>query len=153
MYLFQKITQYMTINSIVSFFRQKRYFVALLFCLIVGAIYFCCAEFIMKNVFAPTNNDYYTYLLDAFFHGRTNITPPPSQSDLSLFENKLYLYWGPAPVLLILPFYLISHLQASDILYTAIGGTINVALFYGVMQAFKNTSISLSHSPQRHFCC
>jgi hypothetical protein len=135
--LFQKITQEMIMSNTVFFFRKKRHLVALLFCLIVSTIYFYCAEFIMKNVFVPTNNDYYTYLLDAFFHGRTNITPPPSQIDLSLFENKWYLYWGPAPVLLILPFYLISHLQASDILYTAIGGTINVALFYGVMQAFK----------------
>jgi hypothetical protein len=91
----------------------------------------------MKNVFVPTENDYYNYLLDAFFHGRTNITNPPSLLDVSFFENKMYLYWGPAPALLILPFYLLSHLQASDVLYTAIAGTVNVALFYGVMQEFK----------------
>jgi hypothetical protein len=143
-YILHKEVDKIDINSIVSFFRKKIYLVALLFCLIVGAIYFSCAERITKNVFAPTDSDYYTYLLDAFFHGRTDV-PLAGRLDLSLFENKWYLYWGPAPVLLILPFYLLSHLQASDILYTAIGGTINVALFYGVIQAFKKCfRISLS---------
>src|SRR6195256_492745 len=141
--LHEKIGQIIT-NRMVSFFKKKRYFVACLFCLTVGMIYFSCAGRITKNVFAPTDAGYYTYLLDAFFHGRTDV-PLAGQLDLSLFENKWYLYWGPAPVLLILPFYLLSHLQASDVLYTAIGGTVNVALFYGVMQAFKKCfQISLS---------
>ena len=130
-----KITQ-MIMDSRVSFFKKKRYCVAFLFCLIVGAIYFYCAVCIKGNIFVPTGTDYYIYLLDAFFHGRINITPS-GYDGLSLFENKWYIYWGFAPILLILPFYLIFHLQASDVLYTAIGGTLNVALFYYVMQEFK----------------
>jgi hypothetical protein len=47
------------------------------------------------------------------------------------------MYWGPAPVLLILPFYVLFRLQASDVLYTAIAGIVNVVLFYFVMQEFK----------------
>src|SRR5437879_11741402 len=104
--------------------------------MIIGAIYFYCAVRITHNIFALTYEPYYTYLLDAFFHGRTNVTPP-NQFDLSLFENKWYLYWGPAPVLLILPFYLVFHLQVSNILYTIIGGSVNVMLFHNVMQEFK----------------
>jgi hypothetical protein len=105
--------------------------------LTIGAVYFYCALRITKNIFLPTDNDYYNYLLDAFFHGRTNLTNPPSLLDLSFFENKLYLYWGPAPAVFVLPFYLLFHLQASDVIYTAIAGTVNVVLFYAVMQAFK----------------
>src|SRR5437660_8149227 len=105
------------INSMASFFRKKPYLFGFLLCLTVSAIYFYCAAFITHNIFAPTNTDYYNYLLDSFFHGRTNITPP-NHFDLSLFENKWYMYWGPAPALLILPFYLVSHLQASDVFYT-----------------------------------
>jgi hypothetical protein len=120
-------------------------FMAFLFSLLVGAVYFYCAGLITHNVFAPTPVAYYNYLLDAFFHGRTNVTNTLIQSDLSQFENKWYLYWGPAPVLLVLPFYLVAHLQASDVLYTAIGGMVNVALFCGVMQEFKKYfQISLS---------
>jgi len=134
----------MIMNRSASFFRKNPYLVAFLFCLPVGAIYFYCSGCITKDVFAPTENAYYTYLLDAFFHGRTNVTPP-GQFDLSLFENKWYLSWGPAPVLLILPFYLFSHVQASGTLYTVIGGTVNVALFSCVIQEFKKCfRISLS---------
>ena len=59
-------------DTSVSFFRKKRYLVALLLCLIVGAIYFYCAGLITKNVFVPTDNDYYAYLLDAFFGSSSN---------------------------------------------------------------------------------
>src|SRR6266567_1857712 len=126
----------MRLNGIAPFFRKNTNLVAFLLCITVGAIYFSFSVHITNNIFAPTYANYYTYLLDAFFHGRTNVTSP-SQYDLSLFQNKWYLYWGPAPALFILPFYLFSHLQASDIIYTAIAGTVNVALFYFVMQEFK----------------
>ena len=130
-------TSHMMMNSKMSLLRKNIYLVALLFCLPVGVIYFYCAALATHNVFAPTGTAYYNYLLDAFFHGRTNVTNTPDLIDLSLFENKWYLYWGPAPALLVLPFYLIWHLQASDVLYTAIGATINVALFSLVMQELK----------------
>src|SRR5947209_6946384 len=136
-------------NGAAFFFRKKIYLVACLFCLTVGAIYFSCAGLITHNVFVPTDAAYYNYLLDAFFHGRTNVTNTPNLLDLSLFENKWYLYWGPAPVLLVLPFYLISHLQVSDVLYDIICGTVNVVLFYAVMQEFKESfQISLSFTAE-----
>src|SRR6266849_4909568 len=122
-----------------------RHFTILFLCFIVCVIYFRFSAFISKNIFKPTIRDYYNYLLDAFFHGRVNVTSP-SQYDLSFFQNKWYMYWGPAPVLFVLPFYLFSHLQASDVLYTAIGGTMNVVLFYFVMQEFRkyfNISLTL----------
>ena len=80
-----------------------------------------------KDIFATTTRNYYIYLLDAFFHGRVDVTPPATY-DLSLFEGRWYLYWGPAPVLFVLPFYLLSHLQASDVVFTMMGGIINVGL-------------------------
>src|SRR5260370_13351933 len=134
---FYKVTDLMIFNSIVSFFRKRtNLIVAFFLSITVGTIYFSFSVHITNNVFAPSDFNYYTYLLDAFFHGHTNVTSP-SQYDLSLFQNKWYLYWGPAPVLFILPFYLFSHLQASDVLYTAIAGIMNVALFYFIMQEFK----------------
>ena len=142
--IFCKITSWRIMNSIASFFRKNPYLVGSLFCLIVSTIYFYCITCTIENVFVPTGRDYYPYLLDALFHGRTNIISY-DHFDLSLFENKWYLYYGPAPILLILPFYLVFHLQASDVLYSTIGGIMNVALFYGVIQAFKKCfQLSLS---------
>ena len=60
---------------------------------------------------APTSTAYYNYLLRAFSHGRADVTPPGTY-DLSHYAGKWCLYWGPSPVLLILPFYAFSHLQA-----------------------------------------
>ena len=108
----------------------------LLICLIICSIYFYFSNYITGNIFATTIRNYYSYQIDAFFHGRVYVTTG-ARYDLSVFQGKKYLYWGPAPVLFILPFYLFSHLQASDIFYTLIGGTANVALFYLLVQAFK----------------
>ena len=119
-----------------SFPKLNRTLFGLLICLIICVVYFCLSNYITTNIFSQTARDYYTYQLDAFFHGRVYVTPPASY-DLSVFQGRKYLYWGPAPVLFILPFYLISHLQASDVLYTLFGGASNVVLFYLAVQAFK----------------
>ncbi len=135
----------MAFNQIVSFFRKNTYIFPLIVCITIGTTYIYFSQLITRNIFIPTKYNYYIYLLDAFFHNRINVTPP-DHYDLSLYQNKWYMVWGPAPVLLILPFYLIFHLNASDVLYTAIGGTVNVALLYMVMQEFKKyfmISISL----------
>src|SRR2546421_2205559 len=116
----------------------------LLCCLTIWALYICFALLINGDLFTSSSQNYYNYLLDSFLQGRVNVTPP-STFDLSLYQNKWYLYWGPTPILFILPFYLISHLQASDTLYTLMGGAGNVILFYFVMMKFqKYFSISLS---------
>lgn len=127
-------------------FKKSRliFFFNLFIILSIFIIYIHFSAVISGNIFKPTAFGYYTYLLDAFLHGRLNVIIP-SKLDLSFFHNKWYMYWGPAPVLFVLPFYLFSRLNASDIIYTAIAGTANVALFYGVMQEFKkHFSISLS---------
>jgi hypothetical protein len=135
----------MALNTIMSFFRKNAYIFPLIGCLTIGATYFYFSQLITGNISIPTEYNYYIYLLDAFFHGRINVTPP-YHYDLSLYQNKWYMVWGPAPVLFILPFYILFHLNASDVIYTAIGGSINVALLYIVMQEFKKyfmISISL----------
>jgi hypothetical protein len=135
----------MILNNIVSFFRKNTYIFPLIVCLTIGATYFCLSQLITGDIFTPTKYNYYIYLLDAFFHGHINVTPP-YHYDLSIYQNKWYMVWGPSPVLFILPFYILFHLNASDVMYTAIGGTINVALFYAVIQEFKKyfmLSISL----------
>jgi hypothetical protein len=132
-------------ESLETFLKRYKYIVGLLLCATVCAIYVYFAARVSDNLLAPSDHNYYTYLLDSFLHGRVNVNPP-SHYDLSLYQNKWYLYWGPAPVLFVLPFYLVSHLQASDVLYTLVGGAGNVILFYFVMQAFKryfNISLSL----------
>jgi hypothetical protein len=103
---------------------------------IVCITYFYFAIIINKNIFKSSQQNYYVYLIQAFIHGRVDVTPPTTY-DLSLFHNKWYLYWGPAPGLYILPFYIISRLQASDVIYTLFAGIGNVVIFYFVIQEVK----------------
>ncbi len=91
---------------------------------------------IKPSLAEPTRYAYYNYLIDSFFHGRTNVIDTYSLLDLSLFNHKHYLYWGPAPILFILPFYLISGLKASDVIYTMFAGVCNAVLFYFVIEEF-----------------
>ena len=87
------------------------------------------------NNLSQTGTAYYNYLLDAFLHGRTNITPPVTL-DLSHYAGKWYLYWGATPVIFVLPFYLFAHLQTSDIVYGCVAGILNVVVFSGCVIEF-----------------
>ncbi len=114
--------------------------------LAIGVVYFYFSARITGNIFKPSDTNYYTYLLEAFVHGRVNVTPP-STYDLSFFQDKWYLYWGPAPVLLIWPFYLIWHIHTSDVLYTALAGLANVGIIFLCIREMKryfNLSLSLA---------
>lgn len=122
-----------------------KYLRAFLIFYIIVTIYTVFTLTVNKGIFEHTNRSYYTYLLDAFFHGRLNVESPET-FDLSLFKNKWYLYWGPAPALFILPFYLIWGLATSDVLYTLVAGILNVFLFYFVVNEFqKYFKIHLPH--------
>lgn len=88
------------------------------------------------SLFSARNFAYYNYIIDAFLHGRTNLIGTHSLHDLSVFNHKYYMYWGPAPILFILPFYILFGLHASDIFYTVLAGICNVVLFYFVIKEF-----------------
>jgi len=84
---------------------------------------------IHKNLSAYSQFPYYNFLVDAFLNLRTHVLPNQVY-DLSLYLGKYYLYWGPAPILLILPFYLLGGIFRNDIVYTFVFSLVNVYLFY-----------------------
>jgi hypothetical protein len=117
------------VTSTASFCKRSRDAVPWVVCLTTGVVYGYFSLRITGNILSTHPNAYYNYLLDAFVHGRVNVTPP-STYDLSWYHGKWYLYWGPAPVLLVWPFYLIWGVKASDVLYTMLGGVANIVLIY-----------------------
>lgn len=103
----------------------------------IGIVYIAIALFPFSTfTLHESPYAYFNYLIDAFFHGRLNIMPSSYTGDLSLYQGKWYLNWGPGPVLFILPFYLIWGVHMSDRLYTVFGGLVNVVLFYFVIVQF-----------------
>jgi hypothetical protein len=132
------------VASTASFLQRCSNAVPWLVCLTIGVVYGYFSMRITRNIFTSTHYNYYIYLLDALLHGRVNVTPPLTL-DLSLYHGKWYLYWGPAPVLLLLPFSLIWGVKASDVLFTMLGGVANVVLIYLCIREMKRYfSISLS---------
>lgn len=132
------------IASTATFFQRYSAAVPWLVCLTTGVVYGYFSMRIAGNIFTSTHLNDYNYLLDAFVHGRVNVTPA-STYDLSLYHGMWYLYWGPAPVLLLWPFYLIWGVNASDVLYTMLGGVANVVLVYLCIRQMKSYfSLSLS---------
>lgn len=117
-------------------FRKKINILIFLFIiLLITIVYIFCSYHNSNNIFLPTKRAYYNYLLDGLFHLRLNLLPPDGY-DLSSWNGKLYMYWGPGPVLFILPFYLISGVMAGDIFYTMVAGIINIVIFYFLMEEF-----------------
>lgn len=112
--------------------------------LFISILYVIFTLGINKKSLGPTPVGYYNPLIDALLHGRVNIFFP-HHFDLSWFRGKWYMYWGPAPVVFILPFFFAGGLFASDITYVLIAGIANIFMFDLVLHTTKTYfHISLS---------
>lgn len=112
---------------------------------LIAFVYILLTIFINHSLFRQTDYSYFNYLLDAFLHGRLNVIHPRPY-DLSLYRDQFFLYWGPAPVIFISPFYLVSKINTSDVFYTVLAGITNVVLFYFVItEAVKFFRLHLSY--------
>lgn len=127
--------------------RASKYLAFSIFVLVIGVYLFLAyrTRYFYSNI-SPFA--YYNYLIEAFLHGRLYILNPPNVLDLTFFQNKYYPYWGPAPVLFILPFYLLGGITAGDYAYTLTAGVVNIVLFYFLLKEFvqfSKLSIRQSH--------
>lgn len=101
-------------------------------------VFIVYAWFITFGTFTEwrASTHYYSLLADAFEKGQLNVDLDPGATllgledpynpdigraidddiwDMSFYNGKLYLYWGPVPSLILLPFQLISNKQFQDI--------------------------------------
>lgn len=87
----------------------------------------------------PAN--YFSHLSYSFLNLKLFLINPGWDHDLSLFNGKYYLYWGPTPVLLILPFVYLFGINVSDKLYTAFYASFSPLVFYFILGKLKNIGI------------
>jgi hypothetical protein len=93
---------------------------------------------------------YFNGLADAFLHGQLHLrTLPQSFHDLSIFQNRAYLYWPPFPALVLLPFVALWGIGFSDILFTIVLGAANVALVAVLLQQAQRRGLIDSTPTQR----
>lgn len=114
----------------------------------VVILYLFFAEFTRYSLFYRTQYSYYNFLIESIIKGKSNIHYLDSFQDLSLFKQKYYLYWGPAPILFISLFYIfLGGIKSSDVFYTVVAGIINVILFYILAREFiKFFKLSVSQT-------
>ncbi len=96
-------------------------------------------------IWGTTKYAYYSYLADAFLHGQLHLRlMPHALHDLSQFQGRLYLYWGPMPAILLMPLTALFGLF-SDILFTIGIAAMNVFVVALVLRhACRRRVISLS---------
>ena len=114
----------------------SRHWKTVLILLSITIIYVLFSIKIKGDIFVSTAYSYYTFLVTSLFHGQLSITSP-TIIDLSIFNGKLYLNWGPGPIVFILPFYLFFGDKTSDVFYTLVAGISNIILFYLLINEFK----------------
>jgi hypothetical protein len=96
--------------------------------LLAGIIYTLFA-FAVGTPWRVSGNPYHNYLADAFLHGQLDLRVlPPNTLDLSLYQGKYYLYWGPMPALMFMPLVAIGGVNVSDVLFSLVIGTANCGL-------------------------
>lgn len=79
---------------------------------------------------------YYNLLADAFLHGQLHLRVIPAHTiDLSLFQGRYYLYWGPLPAILAIPLVAVFGINVSDVLQTLFFSAVNVGVLALVLKA------------------
>ncbi len=93
--------------------------------------------------FKKSNFPYFNYLADSLLQQKWDlVNPPASRYDLSQYQGRVYLYWGPLPAITIIPLIFIFGKNTSDFIYTACFGSLNALLLTFVLsklnQLLKN---------------
>jgi hypothetical protein len=115
--------------------------------LLMGFAYYALCSFAHVDLMFTTVTDYYPRLIDSMAHGHVYLTVPEDQTyDLAKFQDHWYMYWGPGPILFVLPFYLKWGVQASDIMFTVTAGVLNVWVFALALREFvRYFKLALAH--------
>ncbi len=83
--------------------------------------------------------NYHMYLAEAFLNGSLSLVrSPPTSYDLSLYNGKLYLYWGPMPAICLMPLVYIFGADWSDAWLTIALATLNCAACFFLLNSTKS---------------
>jgi len=92
--------------------------------------------------FPTSRYNYFNYLAEAFLQRKLHfISKPPQLLDLSLYKNKPYLYFPPAPAIVFMPFVYFFGKNFSDVFLTALIGGLSCFVFYKMLIELKKTKI------------
>lgn len=112
---------------------KKEFLVGIfIFGLVLAVYLFVAGDFQWR--YRTTQFAYFNLLTESFLDLKLNlISPPANRFDLSEYQGRVYLYWGPLPAILLLPLIVFYGSGLSDKLYTAFFGALNVFIFYFIL--------------------
>ncbi len=94
------------------------------------------------SIFSLSGYAYFNYLADAFLHGQFHLRLIPADThDLVYFNQNYFLYWPPFPAVLLLPFVLLFGVATSDIFFTLVIASLNVALTFVFLRQLNQRQI------------
>lgn len=109
--------------------------------LLAFLVYGTIAE-IAASPFSLSDAPYFNYLADAFLHGQLHLRLiPPSTIDLSLFQGRYYLYWGPLPALFAMPLVALFGVTVSDVLQTLVVSGLVVGVCAAILHAANRRGV------------
>lgn len=93
------------------------------------ACYAALSWIVRGSLLIPTSTPYYNYLADAFLHGQLYLRfLPPRTRDLVLYHGHYFLYWGPLPAIILMPFIVLFGVGLSDVVLSIFLAGINVLM-------------------------
>lgn len=111
---------------------------------ILAAFFYLSFDALFHCLSVSSIYDYYNYLADAFLHGQFSLRlMPPSNLDLSLYQGKYYLNWGPFPAIILMPFVALRGVALNDVIYTAVVAALCVGLTALLLR--KTVELELLH--------
>jgi len=79
--------------------------------------------------------NYHMYLAEAFLNGSLSLLrTPPTNHDLSVYNGKLYLYWGPMPAICLMPLVSLFGTDWSDAWLTIVLAALNNAACFFLLR-------------------
>ena len=98
------------------------------------------------SVLRPSSFDYHTLLAGSLLEGRVDITPREKTLDLALFNERYYLYWGPAPALSLVPIHALVG-EVSDRTVACVLGALSLLVWVALLaELARQRIIQLSTS-------
>lgn len=113
---------------------------------LVTAALFCISGLLVYYLTQPRIFDYFnyfSYLADAFLHGRLYLADPPTHfEELIVAGGKHYAIYPPMPAIVLMPFVAILGVSFNHVFVSLLMGGINISIVYLIMREMtKNEEI------------
>lgn len=119
--------------------KHSTFYLVLLFLVTFCLYIFFAGRWRFEFPVHPAN--YFSHFAYSLINGRIDLISSNWDHDLTIWQGKKYMYWGPSPVILILPFIKIFGVNFSDAFYTAVIASLTPLIFYLTLEELNKLKV------------